>query len=93
MWFVGPVPIVERNNGLVFSAFFFTSLAVLTVSMRIYTRTVIVKNLGVDDYLMVAAIVSISPYSVRSRFTMWPVDVDLFQGGIGDHSVSYSNLT
>lgn len=57
MLYVGDIPIVERNNGLVITGFLFTSLAFLAVSLRIITRAVIVRNLGPDDYLIIAAVV------------------------------------
>jgi hypothetical protein len=58
MWYVGPVRIVEKNYGLVFTSFFFATLAFITVGLRMYTRAVIVKNVGLDDCLMVVAMVS-----------------------------------
>lgn len=58
MWDVGGVPIVPRNYGLVFSSFFFTTMAALVVGMRTYTRAVLVKNVGADDMLMIVAFVS-----------------------------------
>lgn len=57
MWYIGTIPIVERNYGLVFSVFFFTSLAALVVGMRTYTRAFLVKNVGADDVLMIIALV------------------------------------
>ncbi|KAK3330757.1 hypothetical protein B0H66DRAFT_74012 [Apodospora peruviana] len=62
MWYLGSTPIVERNYGLVFSAFFFTSLAVVTVGMRIYTRVVLLRNIGVDDVLITIALVGAISY-------------------------------
>lgn len=61
MWNVGGVPVVPRNYGLIFSSFFFTTLAFVVVCMRTYTRAALVKNLGADDVLMVVALVRI-PY-------------------------------
>ena len=61
LWYVGNVRIVERCHTLVFLEFFFTILAVITVSMRIFTRTFLVKNIGIDDILMCFAVVRIMP--------------------------------
>lgn len=55
MWYVADVPIVERNQGLVFSLFFFTTLSFLAVVMRIVTRAALVRNFGTDDYFIVLA--------------------------------------
>jgi hypothetical protein len=35
----------------------FTSMALLAVLLRVYTRVFVVKNFGVDDYLMVGSMV------------------------------------
>lgn len=43
---------------MVATLFFFTSLAFLIVCMRLFTRIVLVRNVGVDDCLMVVAMVS-----------------------------------
>jgi hypothetical protein len=58
-WYVGDVRVVERSQGLVFLEFFFTTLAVVTVSMRVYTRGVLVKHVGIDDIIMCFAVVSL----------------------------------
>jgi len=57
MWYLGSTPIVERNHGLVVSLFLFITLAYIVVSMRVYTRFILVRNLGLDDMLMVLALV------------------------------------
>lgn len=35
----------------------FTTLALFVVSLRLFTRAVVVKNVGADDYLMIGAMV------------------------------------
>ncbi|KAF4506510.1 hypothetical protein G6O67_006589 [Ophiocordyceps sinensis] len=55
MWHVGDIAIVERNHGLVVAGFFFTSLASLAVWLRIVTRAALVRNMGLDDYFICAA--------------------------------------
>ncbi|KJZ71554.1 hypothetical protein HIM_09023 [Hirsutella minnesotensis 3608] len=52
---VAGVEIVERNNCLIISAFFFTTTACLAVCLRLLTRAVLVRNFGLDDYLITAA--------------------------------------
>lgn len=58
MWYIGGLPVVERNHAMVATLFFFTTLAFLLVCLRMITRTMLVRNVGVDDGLMVAATVS-----------------------------------
>lgn len=36
----------------------FTSLSFIVVALRLYTRIIVVGNVGVDDYLIPAALVS-----------------------------------
>ncbi|KAM4057385.1 putative integral membrane protein [Hirsutella rhossiliensis] len=55
MWYVGDIAIVDRNHGLVLAGFLFTSLASLAVWLRIFTRAVLVRNVGLDDYFICAA--------------------------------------
>ncbi len=57
MWYLGDTPIVDRNHGLVVSLFFFTSLSLIIVSLRIYARMRMIRNMGADDYLIIAAMV------------------------------------
>ena len=58
MWHIAGMPIVERNYALVVNAFLWTILALIFIGMRLFTRACIVKKVGMDDYLMVAAMVS-----------------------------------
>ncbi|KAK3694145.1 putative integral membrane protein [Podospora appendiculata] len=62
MWYLGNAPVVERSHGLVFSAFFFTILSFIVVSMRIYTRVGLLGNLGTDDVLICIALVGSISY-------------------------------
>lgn len=57
MWYVGDIEIVDGNEGLVVAGFLFTSLACLAVWLRILTRAVLVRNPGLDDYFICAAMV------------------------------------
>lgn len=56
--YVADIYIVPRNHGLVVSAFFFTTLAVMAVILRIITRVGLVHNIGIDDGLITLAAVS-----------------------------------
>ena len=67
MWYVGPLTIVERNYGLVFSLFFFTILAVVIVATRVYVRVVMLSNGGLDDALVVFATVWHPRLHLRNR--------------------------
>jgi hypothetical protein len=58
MWYVAGMPIVERNYALVVNTFLWTILALIFISMRLFTRAFIVKKVGIDDYLMIATMVS-----------------------------------
>lgn len=58
MWHIGDIEIVPRNYALVVNGYLWTSLAFMFVVMRLYTRAIIVKRLGWDDWLMTAAMVS-----------------------------------
>ncbi|KAG9256275.1 uncharacterized protein F5Z01DRAFT_503237 [Emericellopsis atlantica] len=53
--YVADIEIVPRNYGLVVSSFLFTTMALLAVIMRIYTRSALVQNVGADDVLIVLA--------------------------------------
>ncbi|KAK3991271.1 Satratoxin biosynthesis SC1 cluster protein 4 [Cladorrhinum sp. PSN332] len=53
MWYIGDIPIVERNYGLAASGFAFITLSFVIISMRVYTRAVMLNSLGVDDILIV----------------------------------------
>lgn len=53
--YVADINIVERNHGLVISLFIFTVLAVVAVSMRIFTRLFLVRAIGVDDVFITLA--------------------------------------
>ncbi|RYO96259.1 hypothetical protein DL765_011640 [Monosporascus sp. GIB2] len=57
LWYVGGLPVVERNHPMVATLFFFTTLAFSVVCLRLFTRIVLVRNVGADDCLMVAAMV------------------------------------
>ncbi|KAG9246623.1 putative integral membrane protein [Calycina marina] len=55
MWNFGGIHIVPRNYALVVDTLFWTILAFICISLRIYTRWVIVKRVGWDDWLMTLA--------------------------------------
>jgi hypothetical protein len=59
MWYIAGIPVIERNKALVVNEFFWTILALLIIIARFYTRAVLVKKVGGDDWLMLAAMVSL----------------------------------
>ncbi|KAK3372727.1 hypothetical protein B0H63DRAFT_302890 [Podospora didyma] len=62
MWYLGGLPIVERNHGMVFALFFFTALALAIVSLRIYTRALVVRIVGPDDYVIILVMLGLIGY-------------------------------
>lgn len=66
MWYIGNIPIVEANQAIIVAGFFFSTVAFITISMRIYTRAVLVKNVGIDDVLVVVAYVGSLSYLISS---------------------------
>lgn len=60
MWYIAGMPVVERNYALVVNMFLWTSLALLVICLRLYTRGLVVKRLGWDDWLMSGALASIA---------------------------------
>lgn len=56
-WYIGGMEIVERNHALVVNMFLWTPLAFTFLALRLYTRGFIIRRVGADDYLMVAAFV------------------------------------
>ena len=57
-WYIGDMEIVERNYALIVNMFLWTSLAFVILVLRLYTRAVLIRRVGADDYMMVAAFVS-----------------------------------
>lgn len=69
MWHLGTMPVVDECHDLVVNALLWTALALVAVGLRLFTRGIIVKRIGWDDYLMAAAMVSCSSTKVSpSRF-------------------------
>jgi hypothetical protein len=65
MWYIAGMKIVPRNYALVVNSFFWTILALIFIIIRLFTRGCIVKKIGLDDWLMAAAMVS----CLRSQIT------------------------
>jgi len=57
MWSIVGIPVVPRNHAMVVNTFLWTILALVVVGLRIYTRAVLVKKVGYDDWLMLSAMV------------------------------------
>lgn len=60
MWYLGTMQVVDNCHDLVVNAILWTALALVAVGLRLFTRGLIVKRTGWDDYLMAAAMVSCS---------------------------------
>jgi hypothetical protein len=43
---------------MIINAFLWTTLALIVICVRLYTRAIVVKRLGLDDWLMTGAMVS-----------------------------------
>jgi energy-converting hydrogenase Eha subunit A len=59
MWYLAGIPVVERNHAMVVNTFLWTILALIVIIARFYTRAVLVKSIGYDDWLMLSAMVSL----------------------------------
>jgi hypothetical protein len=56
----------ELSYALFASASVLMAMAVMAVGLRLYVRIAMIKSLGLDDYLMVAALVSYAGVYVNS---------------------------
>jgi hypothetical protein len=65
MWHIAGLPIVERNYALVVNTLLWTTVALAFIGMRLFTRAYIVKKVGMDDYLMIVAMVGTFSYVTR----------------------------
>lgn len=68
LWYIAGMEIVERNHALVFNMFFWTILAFVILMLRLYTRAVVIRHIGADDYLMVGALVASVAWVVGLMF-------------------------
>jgi hypothetical protein len=66
MWHIAGLPIVERNYALVVNTLLWTTVALVFIGMRLFTRAYIVKKVGMDDYLMIVAMVGTFSYATRT---------------------------
>jgi len=57
MWYIGDVLLVDRVKPLVVNSIVWTTLALIAISLRLFTRAFVIKKLGVDDWLMTGAMV------------------------------------
>ncbi|KAM7188933.1 Satratoxin biosynthesis SC1 cluster protein 4 [Naviculisporaceae sp. PSN 640] len=98
MWYIGSIPIVDNNHSIVATGFAFGTLAFLTISIRIYTRAILVKNLGLDDFLIVAAFLGSISYLTASIQQMnhglgtpgYPKEPDKFLRSLFATIISYN---
>ncbi|KAK0612622.1 hypothetical protein B0T17DRAFT_620777 [Bombardia bombarda] len=68
MLYLGTLPIDDRNRGMVLALLFFTSLSLFIVTLRIYTRAVVVKRTGLDDLLIILAGLGLVSYLTASMY-------------------------
>ncbi|KAH8659952.1 putative integral membrane protein [Xylariales sp. PMI_506] len=68
MWSIAGMPIIDRNHVMVVVGFLFTTLAVIVVSLRAYTRAVVIKLFGWDDILVCAAMGSSIGFFIAAMF-------------------------
>jgi hypothetical protein len=56
----------------------FPVLSLMVVGLRMHTRIFVIKNVGLDDYLITMATVStwISPHEAASFFSKWRIDLN-----------------
>jgi hypothetical protein len=52
MWYLAGIKVGDGLHTLVVSMFMWTALAFVILLLRLYTRAVIVRQLGADDWLM-----------------------------------------
>lgn len=57
MWYVGPQAIEPSLHGLIVCIFVFTALALVATVLRFYTRALMIKRLGWDDWFMTSTMV------------------------------------
>jgi len=70
---MAPVMGADRGPGVFILNLFFVSLAVVILVLRVFTRALIVKAFGLDDWLMILAAVSAGNHIARLKRTrQWP---------------------
>jgi len=57
----GPVSMTSRGKSILGITGFFTGFACTVVLARLYVRTFMLKTVGIDDYIMIVAMVSPQP--------------------------------
>ncbi|KAH8664664.1 hypothetical protein BX600DRAFT_498408 [Xylariales sp. PMI_506] len=72
MWYLGSTPIVAENYALVFTSFFFVTLALVVVGLRVYTRGFILRRMGTDDYFMVVAMLGSISFLTSAMYRKYP---------------------
>ncbi|KAH6668463.1 hypothetical protein B0J14DRAFT_658374 [Halenospora varia] len=68
MWHLAGMPVVERNYALVVNSFGWTSLALVVICLRLFTRAIIVRGLGWDDWFMAGAFINSVGFLVAEMF-------------------------
>lgn len=57
MWHIAGIEVIDDLHPLVVLMLGWTALAFIVILLRIYTRAVLVRQLGADDWLMAMAMV------------------------------------
>ena len=67
---LGPVSNANHGRSIIGITGFFTSFACLVVLARFYVRAVMLKTFGIDDYIMLVAMVGKSSHHFDSWLTL-----------------------
>lgn len=64
MAYMAKLPMDDHQDAILYTGIVLTSIMVVFVSLRIYTRAVIMKVVGSDDYMIIiAAVCFLSSFS------------------------------
>jgi hypothetical protein len=66
-----PGELRAQINGVYSLSIIFFILCTVTISLRVYVRAVMLKNLGMDDWLFVLTLVSHSEFNVDVNEELW----------------------
>ena len=78
----------QKTNALLFIAWFFAGLSVITVGLRLFARIHLYKGLGWDDYSMIGALVSLQPPPLSSTILITPSGHRISRSGSGNSNGS-----
>ncbi|KAK0628353.1 hypothetical protein B0T17DRAFT_614285 [Bombardia bombarda] len=58
MWHVAGIEVKPRNYDIIVLTFLFLTFAFIVVCLRLYARAFVIRNLGIDDYLIITATIT-----------------------------------